>query len=220
VTFADVQATLSGDCSGCHGTGADHIFSTALDSAQLQQSGLVDPTNPAQSLVLLKPTGVAPHGGGVILSFSAADQDLVKRWVALLPPSTGQVLTAIKIGGTTGLTPPVIDGLADPVWDQAPSTSYHIAGGWADAEAVNMRAAYDASNVYLQLIWSDDARSDRRMPWVKQADGSWLVVPAKSPLPDPGTAWEAYKGGGWSQYQPHLLEEDHSHFNEDKPAIM
>jgi hypothetical protein len=221
VSFADVQATLTADCGGCHIAGAAHIFSTGFDSAQLQQSGLVDPTNPGQSLILLKPTGVAPHGGGVILGFSAADQDLVKRWVALLPPSTGQVLTAIKIGGGTGLTPPVIDGLADPVWDQAPSTSYPIAGGWADAEAVTMRAAYDASYVYLQLTWSDDARSDRRIPWVKQADGSWLVVPEKTPLPEPGTTWEQYKGGGWSQFQPHLLEEDHSHFNyEDKLAIM
>jgi hypothetical protein len=221
VTFADVQATLSADCRGCHGTGTSRIFSTDLDSAQLQQSGLVDPTNPGQSLVILKPTGIAPHGGGVILSFSAADEDLVKRWIALLPPSTSSVLTAIKVGGATGLTPPVIDGLADPAWDQAPSTPYHIAGGWADAEVVTMKAAYDASYLYLQLIWLDDARSERRMPWVKQADGSWLVVPAKTPLPAPGTTWEGYKGGGWEQFQPELLEEDHAHFNyEDKLAIM
>lgn len=221
VTFAEVQSTLTADCSGCHGTGTGRIFTTVFDSAQLQQSGLVDPTNPGQSMVILKPTGVAPHGGGVILPFSAADQDLVKGWIALLPPSTSQVLTAIKVGGATGLTVPVIDGLADPVWDQAPSTSYPISGGWADAEAISMRAAYDASYVYLQLTWSDDARSDRRIPWVKQADGSWLVVPEKTPLPPDGTTWEQYKGGGWKQFAPHLLEEDHTHFNyEDKLAIM
>jgi Ethylbenzene dehydrogenase len=221
VTYADVQATLTADCGGCHGTGSGRIFTTTFDSAQLQQSGLVDPTNPGQSLVILKPTGVAPHGGGVILPFSAADQDLVNSWIALLPPTTSHILTAIEVGGATGLTPPVIDGLADPVWNQAPSTSYPIAGGWADAEAVTMRAAYDASYVYLQLTWSDDAASDRRMPWVKQADGSWLVVPAKTPLPAPGTSWEQYKGGGWEQFQPVLLEEDRTHFNyEDKLAIM
>jgi hypothetical protein len=220
VTFADVQATLTADCSGCHGTGTGRIFTTDFDSAQLQQSGLVDPTNPGQSLLILKPTGVAPHGGSAPV-LSAADLDLVKGWIGLLPPSTSQILTAIKVGGATGLTPPVIDGLADPAWDQAPSTIYPISGGWADAEAIGMRAAYDASYLYLQLIWSDDARSERRMPWVKQVDGSWLVVPAKAPLPPDGTTWEQYKGGGWKQFAPHLLEEDHNNFNyEDKLAIM
>jgi hypothetical protein len=59
------------------------------------------------------------------------------------------------------------------------------------------------------------------MPWVKQTDGSWLVLPAKTPLPPAATSWEQYKGGGWEQFQPELLEEDHSHFNyEDKLAVM
>jgi hypothetical protein len=221
VAFTEVQATLTGDCGGCHGTGTSHVFSTTFDSAQLEHSGFVDPTDPSQSLIILKPTGGAPHGGGRIISFSPADQDLIKRWIDQLPPSDAQLLTAIRVGGSTGLTAPVIDGADDPVWNQAPSTSYAISGGWADAEAVTMRAAYDESYIYLQVVWTDDARSDRRMPWVKQTDGSWIVVPAKTPLPPPGMDWAQYKGGGWEQFQPNLLEEDHTHFNyEDKLAII
>jgi mono/diheme cytochrome c family protein len=212
-TFAQVEATFTEDCAACHRGDMPRIFTTALDSALLQQSGLVDPADPSQSLVILKPTGAVPHGGGVIPGFTAEDQQLVERWIALLP-GTDLALTAIKVGGATGLAPPVIDGLGDPVWDQVPSTKYSIGGGWADARSVTMKAAYDPSYVYLQLTYTDDARSDRRQPWVKQADGSWLTLPAKSPTPDPGSTWLEYQFAG-------LNEEDHSRFNyEDKLAIM
>jgi hypothetical protein len=211
VTFAEVDAVLDEDCSACH---ADHrVFLTGMDSALLQQSGLVDPTNPDQSLLILKPTGAVPHEGGVIPGFTSADQELVEAWVAVLPPAN-LVLTAIKVGGATGLTPPVVDGQADAVWDQAPGTKYFIGGGWADAGSVTMKAAHDASYVYFQLTYADDARSDRRQPWVKQADGSWLTLPAKSPTPAPGSTWLEYVFAG-------LEEEDHERFNyEDKLAII
>jgi hypothetical protein len=206
VTFAEVDAVLDEDCSACH---ADHrVFLTGMDSALLQQSGLVDPTNPDQSLLILKPTGAVPHEGGVIPGFTSADQELVEAWVAVLPPAN-LVLTAIKVGGATGLTPPVVDGQADAVWDQAPGTKYFIGGGWADAGSVTMKAAHDASYVYFQLTYADDARSDRRQPWVKQADGSWLTLPAKSPTPAPGSTWLEYVFAG-------LEEEDHERFYADQ----
>ena len=218
VAYSEVQAILAADCGGCHGLGTSRIFTTTYDSAQLEHSGFVDPSNPGQSLIVLKPNGGAPHGGGIITTYTAADQDLVERWVDLLPVSSAQELTAIKIGGSTGLTPPVIDGAGDPVWDQAPATSYPISGGWADATQVTMRAAYDESYLYLQVVWADDANSNRRIPWVKQADGSWATLPEKTPLPTPGTDWEAYaKSFG----HPELREEDHTNFNyEDKLAII
>jgi hypothetical protein len=212
-TFADVDAIFDEDCEACHRGDLPRIFSTAWDSTLLQQSGLVDPENPAQSLLILKPTGAAPHGGGIIPGFTAEEQDLVERWIALLPPPV-LALTAIRLGGATGLTAPVIDGLGDPAWDQAPSTIYFIGGGWADAASVTMKAAYDASYVYFQLTYVDDARSDRRQPWVKQDDGSWLTLPAKSPTPEPGSTWLEYMFAG-------LDEENHARFNyEDKLAII
>jgi hypothetical protein len=218
VAYSEVQATLTADCSGCHGLGTSHVFTTTYDSAQLEHSGFVDPSNPDQSLIIVKPSGAAPHGGGIITTFTAANQDLIKRWVDLLPVSTAQALSAIKIGGSTGLTAPVIDGVSDPVWDQAPSTSYTISGGWADATQVTMRATYDESYLYLQVVWTDDALSNRRIPWVKQADGSWATLHEKTPLPTPGTSWETYEH---SFGNPELREEDHTHFNyEDKLAIM
>lgn len=212
-TFAEVEAIFDEDCSACHSGSSGRIFSTALDSALLQQSGLLNPSNPDQSLVILKPTGVSPHGGGVIPGFTAADQDLVKGWIALLPPSN-LVLTAIKVGGATGLTSPIVDGLGEPTWDQAPSTRYFIGGGWADARSVTVKAGYDASYIYFQLTYTDDAGSDRRQPWVKQADGSWLRLPAKSPAPTPGSTWQEYQFAG-------LEEENSNRFNyEDKLAII
>jgi hypothetical protein len=212
-TFAEVEAVLDEDCSACHDGVSGRVFTTALDSALLQQSGLLNPSDPDQSLLILKPTGAVPHGGGAIPGFSAADQDLVKRWAALLP-AANLVLTAIKVGGATGLASPVVDGLGDAAWDQAPSTEYRIGGGWANAGSVTVKAAYDASYVYFQLSYADDARSDRRQPWVKQDDGSWLTLPAKSPTPAAGSTWQEYQFAG-------LEEENHDRFNyEDKLAII
>ena len=48
--FVAVQSILSSNWSACHGALSGRFFQVTMDSAELQQSGLVDPTNPAQSL--------------------------------------------------------------------------------------------------------------------------------------------------------------------------
>ena len=48
--FVAVQSILATNCSACHGALSGRFFQVTMDSAELQQSGLVDPTNPAQSL--------------------------------------------------------------------------------------------------------------------------------------------------------------------------
>lgn len=210
--FSEIRATLTADCSACHGEGSGRIFLVSMDSAQLVNSGFIDPDDPTASLLLLKPTNSTPHGGGVISAFTAGDRDLVAAWIAAQPAPTSAALVAVKIAA--GVAPPVIDGYNDFAWNQARASTYLIGGGWADATSVQLTALYDDTYLYLRATYADDKYSGRRQPWVKQADGSWAVVPAKWPPPVNGNNWSQYKGQGFD-------EEDPTRFAyEDKFAIM
>lgn len=212
--FVAVQKILTDNCGSCHTALSGRFFQVTMDSAQLQQSGLVDPTNPAQSLLLLKPTNTTPHGGGLIASYTAADQALVSEWIAKLPPATPSLVEAIRVGSGTSIQPPTIDGFFDPVWDRAARVRLRVTEGWGEAEFVTVQAAYDATYLYMLVVWDDDRASAQRQPWVKQADGSWKVLDGKSPIPTAGVTWAEYMGAGFN-------EEDASRFNyEDKLAIM
>ncbi|MEO7648374.1 MAG: ethylbenzene dehydrogenase-related protein [Gemmatimonadaceae bacterium] len=185
-----------------------------MDSAQLQQSGLVDPANPAQSALNLKATNATPHGGGLIASYTAADQALVSEWVAKLPPVAPSLVEAIKVGSGTLIQPPTIDGFFDPVWDRAARVRLRVTEGWGEAEFVTVQAAYDATYLYMLVVWDDDKASLRLQPWVKQTDGTWKVLDTKSPIPTAGVTWAGYMGAAFN-------EEDPSRFNyEDKMSIM
>lgn len=214
-TFSQVREVLGVDCEGCHDPGSSHAFNLGLDSAQLAESGVVDATTPAQSLLLLKPTLEVPHGGGRISDFTEEDRELVESWIALLPPSSGQVLTAEKLGADTDIPGAVaVDGARDAAWYYTVPTRYRVGGGWADAETVRLEALYDDTYLYLMVVWGDDVASERRQPWVKQPDGTWLSLPAKTPAPADGTEWSDYMGARHT-------EEDPARFNyEDKFAIM
>lgn len=212
--FTSVQNVLTEDCGACHGAVSGRFFLVTMDSAQLQQSGLVDPANPAQSLLILKPTNATPHGGGAVGTYSAGDQTLVMDWIATLPPAAPSVLEAIKIGAGTSTGVPTIDGFFDPVWDRAARVRLRIADGWGDAEFVTIQAAYDATYLYMVISWDDDKASIRRQPWVKQADGTWKKLSGKSPAPADGVTWASYMGGAFN-------EEDPTRFNyEDKLAVI
>ena len=214
VSFANIQMMMTDNCASCHGALSGRFFKVTMDSAQLQQSGLVDPTNPAQSLLLLKPNNTTPHGGGVIASFSAADQAKLSEWIARLAPPTPSVLEAIKTGTGTSIQPPVIDGFFDPVWSQASKVHLRVADGWGDAEFVTLQAAYDATYLYILVTWDDDKASIRRQPWVKQAGGTWRTLSAKSPAPANGISWAEYMGSAFN-------EEDPARFAyEDKMSII
>ncbi|HEX6052960.1 MAG TPA: hypothetical protein VFZ21_27020, partial [Gemmatimonadaceae bacterium] len=149
VTFAVVQEILADNCGACHGALSGRFFQVTMDSAQLQQSGLVDPANPTQSLILLKPTNATPHGGGLIASYTATDQERVSEWIGKLPPVTPRLVEAIKVGSGTSIQPPTIDGFFDPVWAEAAGVRLRVADGWGDAEFVTVRAAYDATYLYV-----------------------------------------------------------------------
>jgi len=212
-TFAAVQQILTQDCSSCHAAASGRFFLVTMDSAQLQQSGLVDPLNLAQSLLFLKPTGAIPHGGGVVAAYTAAHQAVIRDWVALLPPAPPSLLEAVKVGTGTAIPAPTVDGFYDVVWSMAAPVILRVSGGWGEAEFVQAKAAYDGTYLYLLLAWNDDRASTRRQPWVKQPDGSWKSLDAKLPAPTTGMTWNEYLGTA--------DEEDPARFNyEDKFAIM
>ena len=189
--FSDVQQVFKTDCAGCHDNNAGHLnlipdFYTDMDSASLVASGYINPENPDQSIVILKPRLAAPHGGGRIESFASGDESVLRNWIARQPRDYSYVLRAEKIDQASA---PVVDGKADEqAWSLASPTTFPIGGGWADADRAVLRAAYDGEYIYLVMQWKDDKASDRRQPWVKQSDGSWKTAPAK-PLPYDGYTW-------------------------------
>lgn len=212
-TFSAVQQILTQDCSSCHNAGSGRFFLVTMDSAQLQQSGLIDPVNLAQSLLLLKPTGAIPHGGGAVAAFTAEHQAVVSDWAALLPPAPPSLVEAVKVGTGTTIPAPTVDGFYDVVWGVAAPVLLRVSGGWGEAEFVSARAAYDGTYLYMLLVWDDDKASVRRQPWVKQADGTWATLAAKLPAPTTGLTWNGYLGTA--------DEEDPARFNyEDKFAMM
>jgi mono/diheme cytochrome c family protein len=213
-TFAAVQSILTDDCGACHGGNAARFFDVNMDSAALLESGLVDPANPDQSALLLKPTNVTPHGGGLVAAYTADDQAQVEAWIEKLPPTEPRVVEAIRVGQGTSIQPPTIDGFYDPVWNTAARARLRVTGGWGDAEFVTVQAAYDDTYLYMLVVWADDKASNRRQPWVKQPNSTWKTIAAKSPLPLAGVTWSEYMGANFD-------EEDASRFNyEDKLAIM
>ncbi len=77
-------------------------------------------------------------------------------------------------------TPPVLDGrLDDAVWQNAtvavmPTQQGENSTGFMQSR-VEVRAAYDAENIYFAFRWSDPTMSLMRIPMIKEADG-WHVM--------------------------------------------
>ncbi|MCZ7356743.1 MAG: ethylbenzene dehydrogenase-related protein [Candidatus Methanoperedens sp.] len=84
-------------------------------------------------------------------------------------------LTSMKVS-----TAPVIDGTPEALWDQAPAMTVNVAGGAnTGAHTVTLKSVYTDDSVYFLARWNDPTESLRRLPWQKQADGSWkqLMTP-------------------------------------------
>ena len=201
-TFANIQSILTDDCVACHSSSSGRLFQVTMDSAALQQSGLVDPSDPSRSVLNLKPSGATPHGGGTVATYTAADQAIVNAWIARLPAAAPSVVQAIKVGAGTSIGVPTVDGFFDPVWTRAAKTALRVTEGWGEAEFVTVQAAYDDTYLYMLIVWDDDMASVRRQPWVKQADGTWSSLAAKLPVPDPGVTWGEYKGAAFNEEDP------------------
>lgn len=71
-------------------------------------------------------------------------------------------------------TPPVLDGMAEAVWDEAPALTFPVVGGAnAGSHQVALKSVYSGDQVYFLVSWNDPTQSLRRFPWVKQDDGTW-----------------------------------------------
>jgi hypothetical protein len=79
-------------------------------------------------------------------------------------------------------TPPELAaGAADPVWSRARPLSAALTGGAnfgalpgeKGETVVTLKAAYTADMLYMLIQYKDPTLSVRRMPYQKQADGSW-----------------------------------------------
>jgi hypothetical protein len=84
-------------------------------------------------------------------------------------------LTSVKVS-----TAPVIDGTPEALWDQSPAMTVNVAGGAnTGAHTVILKSVYTDDSVYFLAKWNDPTESLRRLPWQKQADGSWkqLMTP-------------------------------------------
>jgi len=209
-TFANASAALQTSCASCHGASSGRLFRTSMDSTTLVASGLVDPASPSASQLLVKPRSAA-HGGGVIAAFSTRDSALVAAWIATLPNVSATTVNAVKTDFA-----PSIDGVGEAIWLQATPLTVQIAGGWAAAASVSVRAMYDDGYLYMLLRWTDNEASYRRNPWIKNVDGTWSVAAAK-PAPTNGQNWQQYMAArGGLSFNPEAPE----YMYEDKMAII
>lgn len=116
--------------------------------------------------------------------------DMTRSFPLLIAIATG-ALTAGAVASSDYLTrssliatstdaPPVLDGrLGDSVWEEADYASIQTqqgenTGGFM-ASRVEVRAAYDADNIYFAFRWADPTRSLMRLPLRKEADG-WHIL--------------------------------------------
>jgi len=91
----------------------------------------------------------------------------------LLSLSTGLgsagTLTSVKVTAA-----PAIDGMPDALWNQATAMTVNVAGGAnTGAHTVTLKSLYTDDSVYFLVTWNDPSESLRRLPWQKQANGSW-----------------------------------------------
>jgi hypothetical protein len=112
------------------------------------------------------------------------------------PALAADMLTAAKVAKA----PQLNAGAADPAWAKAKPLKVALSGGMnfkdGKTDAV-IKAVYTSDTVYLLVQYADPTESVRRMPFVKQADGTWKK------LNDPDD-----KGG------------DNNKYYEDKLAII
>ncbi len=107
----------------------------------------------------------------------------------------------------TTAAPDLAAGAADPVWAKARSISAELTGGVnfgakpgeKGESKVTLKAAYTADMLYMLIQYKDPTNSVRRMPYQKQADGSWkkLTDPA-----DKGGDDNMYYEDKWAMLWP------------------
>jgi hypothetical protein len=111
------------------------------------------------------------------------------------------------VASFTSSAPNLAAGASDPVWASAKPLSAALTGGAnfgakpgdKGETTVTLKAAYTADMLYMLIQYKDPTNSVRRMPYQKQADGSWkkLVDPA-----DKGGDDNVYYEDKWAMLWP------------------
>lgn len=149
---------------------------------------------------MFKATRIVPASVGIIVVLIVLASLLVTTGAPASSAINEYTLVASPVD-----TAPVLDGNGgDAAWASASAIDIPVSGGWAGTVLMNVKAVYGNGQIYFKAVYADDSRDSRRQPWVKQADGSWLQVPAKS------AAWAVYDGTsyGWSHKDPNAAYED------------
>jgi len=95
-------------------------------------------------------------------------------------------LTSIKV-----TTAPVIDGMPEALWNQASPMTVNVAGGANSGPGiVTLKSVYTDDSVYFFAQWNDPTESLRRLPWQKQANGSWMQLQTAAKLGGEDTYYE------------------------------
>ncbi len=90
-------------------------------------------------------------------------------WLSFGIVGAAGTLTSVKV-----TTAPVIDGTPEAIWDQATAMTVTVTGGANTAShTVALKSVYTGDSVYFLAQWNDPTESLRRLPWQKQADGTW-----------------------------------------------
>jgi hypothetical protein len=72
---------------------------------------------------------------------------------------------------------PTLDGIAEAAWDGVPAITVSAFGGAnGGSHTINLKSVYTDDEVHFLVQWTDATFSQRRFPWVKQEDGSWLQL--------------------------------------------
>ena len=95
-------------------------------------------------------------------------------------PGSGPTPTPVPPVALTSVSvpaAPVIDGTVDSLWSGATAVNIPVAAGVnMGSSNVSVKSVYTAGSVYFLLDYADPTESQRRSPWQKQADGSWLKL--------------------------------------------
>jgi len=73
---------------------------------------------------------------------------------------------------------PTLDGVGDEgPWANAPAVTIDVSGGANNGSTeITLRSVYTVDGVYFLVTWADPTESFLRVPWEKQADGTWIKL--------------------------------------------
>ncbi len=167
-TKYDTSATKLNACATCH---SDESFGLNAYGDDLEaQAGSVDAK-------LTAVEALDSDGDGI----SNIDEINAATWPgdasdpgSSPTPTPTPVPAPITVTSVFAPSAPVLDGTVEALWDQATAVNIPVANGVnMGSTTVSMRSLYTADSVYFLFDYADPTESQQRMPWQKQANGTW-----------------------------------------------